>query len=410
MLALDAPPPPLTWSVPERVGGAAHFPGLHLALGPEGRTGLAWLAGARVVVATRSGAGAAFREPAPASAPRVGSRPRPRVAIGAGGRMAILWIRVSDRLEGAVGSAATGRLERARTVAPLIGSGHDVAVGSGGTAIAVWPAGGALFSSSHPAGASGWQAPVGVAPGGDRPRVAVDALGHATVVFTRTVGDFRRTVAASSLSPGATAWDAPVDLAPPPVAGSTIGPGAPELDVSSDGPAAAVWTDVAAQREPQVVRAATRAGPGVPWLPAATISPQDRNAFAPTVGADAAGGAVAAWTQAVSGGPRTAPFSAALRAGVWRPATALVATTPRASGVRVATTAAGGAVAAWTQPRGGRRVVVAAVRPTASGAWRGPWVLSRPGDGPLAVEPQVAIGDDGRGLVAWSQGGCHETT
>jgi hypothetical protein len=340
-----------------------------------------------------------------ASAPNVGSRPRPRVAIGAGGRIAIVWVRATDRLEAAVGSAATGRLERARTVAPLIGSGHDVAVGAGGTAIAVWSAAGGLLSSSHPAAAPGWQAPIAVAPAGDRPRLAADALGRATVVFRRRVGDFRHTVAASSLPAGATAWDPPADLASPPGAGSTIGPGDPELDVSSDGRAVAVWTDVAAQREPQVVRAAARAGPGAPWTPAATISPPDRNAFHPTVGADAAGGAVAAWTQAVSGGRRTAPFSAALRAAAWRLAAALVATPPRASGVRVATTGAGGAVAAWTQPRGGRRVVVAAVRPPAGGAWRGPWVLSRPGGGPLAVAPQVAIGDDGRGLVAWSQGG-----
>jgi hypothetical protein len=290
--------------------------------------------------------------PVPASAPRVGS-PRPRIAVGAGGRVAVLWNRGPDRLEAAVGSAATGRLEPARTVATAIGFGHDVALGPDGTALAVWTARGAVLSSRRPAGAPAWGPPVGVAPAGDRPRLAVDELGTATAVFVRPVGDFRRTVAAASLAPGAAAWDPPADLSPPPLAGSALGPGASELDVASGGRAVAVWTDVAAQREPQVVRAATRAAPGAPWTPAATISPPARNAFAPTAGADAAGGAVAT----------------------------------------------------WTQPRAGGRAVMAAVRPISSGAWRGPWVLSRPAGGPLVLEPQVAIGDDGRGLVAWAQGG-----
>lgn len=409
MILLQAPPPPLSWSAPARAGEASRIPQLELALGAGGRAAAVWRARGRVVASTRAGAARALRAPVTVSAGAAGSTSGPRVAVGADGRVAIAWIRSASRLEAATGSAASGRFAPPLSVASGVGGGHDVAVGPDGTALAAWTGRGALLSSALPPGAGAWRSPLTFAPGGDRVALGVDGAGRATAVFRAPVAPFRATVAAATLAPGGAAWDPPADLSPPPRAGSTVGPGFPELGVSSGGRAVAVWSDVLAQGEPQVVRAATRPAPAGPWDPAQTISPPARNAFAPSAGADAGGGAVAVWTQAVSGGPRTAPFSAAFRAGAWRPPGALVATTPRATGARIAVNAAGNALAAWTQPRGGRRVVAAAVRTTANGAWRGPWVLSRPPGGPLAVEPQVALGDDGRGLVVWTQGSSSRT-
>ena len=80
-------------------------------------------------------------------------------------------------------------------------------------------------------------------------------------------------------------------------------------------------------------------------------------------------------------------------APTWLPAGALAPATASGEAGAIDLDAAGNAVAVWTQAAGGEPQVVASSRP-AGGSWGAPVPLSMPGA--EAVHPQVVLAGDGR--------------
>jgi hypothetical protein len=93
-----------------------------------------------------------------------------------------------------------------------------------------------------------------------------------------------------------------------------------------------------------------------------------------------------------------AASSPATAAATWLPAAPLATASATGDGVTVDLDAAGNAVAVWSQASGGELQVVASSRPS-GGAWSTPVPLSAAGA--AAVHPEVVLADDGRATAVW---------
>jgi hypothetical protein len=93
-----------------------------------------------------------------------------------------------------------------------------------------------------------------------------------------------------------------------------------------------------------------------------------------------------------------APVADVAAAPTWLPAGSVAPAVASGEVGAVDLDAAGNAVAVWTQATGGEPQVVASSRP-AGGAWGAPVPLSVPGA--AAVHPQVVLGGDGRATAVW---------
>lgn len=93
-----------------------------------------------------------------------------------------------------------------------------------------------------------------------------------------------------------------------------------------------------------------------------------------------------------------APVGDVAAAPTWLPAGAVAPAVASGEAGGVDLDAAGNAVAVWTQATGGEPQVVASSRP-GGGSWGAPVPLSLPGA--AAVHPQVVLGGDGRATAVW---------
>ena len=93
-----------------------------------------------------------------------------------------------------------------------------------------------------------------------------------------------------------------------------------------------------------------------------------------------------------------APVVDVAAAPTWLPAGSVAPAVTSGEAGAVDLDAAGNAVAVWTQATGGEPQVVASSRP-AGGSWGVPVPLSAPGA--AALHPQVVLGGDGRATAVW---------
>ena len=101
-----------------------------------------------------------------------------------------------------------------------------------------------------------------------------------------------------------------------------------------------------------------------------------------------------------------APVADVAAAPTWLPAGSVAPAVASGEAGAVDLDAAGNAVAVWTQATGGEPQVVASSRP-AGGSWGAPVPLSLPGA--AAVHPQVVLGGDGRATAVWFRATGPET-
>ncbi|TML66109.1 MAG: hypothetical protein E6G22_00790 [Actinobacteria bacterium] len=178
----------------------------------------------------------------------------------------------------------------------------SLAVAATGEAVAVWdrevgsvcadqPANPACVhvveARSRAAGAHEWAPPVEIArPGvGAAPQVAVDPRGDAVAVWSHDIGVDRVLQASVRTGPTGT-WQEPVDLSEP---ATSIGAHPVALDGTGD--AIAAWADAT------TVRAESRLAASGVWGSPVPLSRSGRAApVGPSLGVDAAGDAVVAWS------------------------------------------------------------------------------------------------------------------
>jgi hypothetical protein len=380
-------------------GGDASFAGVAIDDGGDAVATWERFDGSNDIVeaATRL-AGGTWSAPTPLSAPGEDGR-SPQVAMAAGGEAVAVW----RRNDGAnlIVEAATHPLGGAWSASVKVSvpgqnaSNQRVAIDARGDAVATWERSNGtneiVEASSHAAG-GGWTAPVPISAAGrdaENPRVAMSADGHAAIVFERYDGT-RWRVEASTLTFGG-AWSPAVVL-------STVGEGGetPMVAMDATGDATVVWEGFDGMT-PRVEAASLKVGGA--WSAPATLSTPGAEAVAPRVAMSAAGDAVADWTE----GAETTRIAAVTRpaaAAAWGPPTLISPTTGDAEDARIAMSAGGDAMALWRHEIGPDEIVEAA-RLAAGGGWSAPTMLSAPGKD--AYEPAVAMDPGGDTVAAWSR-------
>ncbi|MCW2978480.1 MAG: hypothetical protein JWO14_207 [Solirubrobacterales bacterium] len=347
--------------------------------------------------ATPAMAAPAWVAPVDLTAAGVSVRTAPEVAVDSGGDAVAVW-------KGYVGAdevvEAASRQAGGSWQAPveLSGSGHDasepqVAVDSDGDAVAVWKrregADYTVEAASRPAGGN-WQAPVDISTIGQNasgPQVAVDPGGDAVAVWELYDGTDHIVQAATS--PAGGSWQAPVDL-------STIGQNASEPQVAVDpgGDAVAVWKG--SDSTNFIVQASTSPAGGS-WQAPVDLSAATRNALEPQVAVDPGGDAVAVWER-YDGADYIVQAATSAAGGSWQTPVDLSAATQNALEPQVAVDPAGDAVAVWERYDGADYIVQASTSPP-GGSWQTPVDLSAAGQD--AIEPQVAVDPDGDAVAVW---------
>jgi hypothetical protein len=294
-------------------------------------------AGMDVAVASRRALGGAFETPVPLSVPATSTTITPDVAVNASGEAAAVWRRTSAPSEGAIeariGSTAASfeglQLLASEASADEALSEPQVAIGPTGEAIAVWTrsvgAVTSLWYAVRPPGGVGFGSPEPLLENAFGPGVAIDpASGTAVIAVAHGPAG---SVAASA-------------LARPPG-------GAP--------------------------------GPVVPLAPPA--GPGGQTGIA-SVGFDASGAALVAWSRTLSAAVRLAEVSRRPAGGAFGPAV-LIADMVTGSGLSVAAEPDGDAVAAWrAAPAPGAQVLrvgglTFTPDPQAGGPGPGPGVAQR---------------------------------
>ncbi len=255
--------------------------------------------GMDVVVASRRAAGGVFEPPVQLSSPFDDNGAEPRVAVNPGGEAAVAWTRdaPSDgtRLEARIGSVSGPSFQPLQLLAS--GSSADeslsppeVAIGTSGEAIAVWsrstPNSTSLEYAVRPPGAIAFGSPQPLAADAFGASIGIDpASGTAVIAFTRGPQ--------GSLVPSA------------------------------------------------VVRS-----PGGALSPISPLAPPSAQTDIASVGFDASGAALVAWTRFLSSDNRLAEASRRPPGGAFEPA-ALIANMATGHRLAVAAEPDGDAVAAW---------------------------------------------------------------
>ncbi len=257
--------------------------------------------------------------------------------------------------------------------------------------------------------ASGWVAPLDIAPVGaasaSRPQIVLDAKGNAISVWRRGGAVGTDMTVQSAVRPAGGPWQAPVDLSRP---GPDEGPPAlerpgPQLAIDSQGNAVAVWQRF--NGTSLVVQAAERPAGGAWRAPVdiSGISASGGDSRNPRVVVDPSGTALAVW---VRRNPLTGGYqlqSAERPAGGTWQAPIGASSVDEASAVPldVAIDARGTALAVWVRNAGGvpQPSVVSTAHP-AGGAWLAPEVIPDPASIPYDVD--VAVDPAGNAVASWS--------
>jgi PKD domain len=306
-------------------------------------------------------------------------------------------------LAGVAGAAPTwtGPVELSpaeRVVAP------DLALNAAGDAVVVWNREEGEVCADAPdnpacvhvveaisrlPGSGAWQPAVELArPGvGSGPRVAVDPVGNAVVVWSHDIGEPRVLQASYRRGRGGP-WDFPIDLSD-----ERFRAGTQQIGFDASGNAIAAWARFGDNG--RVVQAAVRPRDSGIWGSPVDVSPRDASVVgAPGLAVGPGGQAVLAWVLA-SGAVQSSVWT-----GGWQAPVELG--TGAAADVRVATAASGDAVAVWSTVRVGTRVLQAAFRPRGA-AWQPAVDVAATGRGDPPT-PDVALDPDGNAHAVWVGG------
>ena len=268
-----------------------------------------------------------------------------------------------------------------------------------GTALAGAVAVVGLVLAGVAVGAPTWGAPVQLAPsatgdGNDSAYdadVAMDPAGDAAVGWVlRTVGLPTGFAEAVFRTAGSAVWSSPADLAESAESG-------PSLAIDSAGDALGVffiggW--------PLNVQASDRLGLSGAWQDPVTLSPQADGVFGPWVAVGPGGDA---GVLAIGYTGHSFVLQGTVRpAGtmIWKPLDGISDPSGNADATRrgIALDAAGNAIAMWTEQIGGRSIVQASFRPRGSASWGAPVDVA---SGYLEESPQVAFDGAGNATAIW---------
>jgi hypothetical protein len=340
-----------------------------------------------VETAYRSQSGAAWNSGHAIARPGVGARPQ--AAVNAGGDAALLWVHDIGRdrvVQATLRRGSTGEFPNPNDLSDSVLEvrSHHIALDDAGDAVAVWAQRPVdrfeVHAEIRRASLGYWGVATllshGEVNGG--PALAVTPAGDAFVVWIENgvVESVHGNISSAT-------WDAPVALT-----SAADAEGDPVLAVNDSGDAVTGWQWRDQPKDPTIVQASFRPAHGS-WGPVANLATVGRDfAQAPQVGVDAAGNAIALWTD--DGGLRS--DARLTTTGTWSKPIAL--TKAVVSDPQLAVDARGDAAAVWIDAA--TQSVDAAVR--VAGAWQ-PAVLVTSAQ---SSNPRVAIDGAGNGIALWN--------
>jgi hypothetical protein len=325
--------------------------------------------------------------------PGIGSLRFPQAATDSAGNVIVVWT------DGAVWSkrydAATASWGPTIVVGgnPLSGKyGLQIAMNSGGTAVAVWGEYEGqvlgLYAARYEPTTGSWGAPAFVMAGPNRGRVGIDADGNALVLGVTYDGS--GTVLAGRYSVSTATWSAPLVLS---AAGN---PDGHQLAVSPTGNAFAVWHQTYSGSSRDVYARRYDASAGT-WGPASALGGNIGGASEPQVATNAHGDATVVWRRWVSTGEdQVLGIRYDAGGAVWGSPSPL-ANSAGYTGVTMDT--AGNAIAIWRSFSGG--APAARRYDAALGSWGGTENLETASAGFDGF--QVRMGAGGNAVAVWLQ-------
>jgi PKD domain len=241
------------------------------------------------------------------------------------------------------------------------------------------------------AGAATWLAPVSLTSNAFssqlNPEVAFAPDGSVTAVWAHS-NENGIQVIETSVRPAGDEWQAPVRLSPEAESAEW-----PSLAIDAEGNAIVVWERF--QGAASDVEAPVQ------------LSGANIHASSPQVAVDAQGDAIVVWARENGSGNGVIESTGKPHGSeTWQTPVALSGEEGLIGSPHVALDAAGDAVAVWKDWESRFRIE-AATRPSSSGVWRAPVILSAPGEN--ASGPKIAVDPEGEAIAVWDKGGVVET-
>lgn len=293
----------------------------------------------------------------------------PEVAVGTNGTAVAVWGRVTDAGYSVQAARKTpgGAWSDGVTLSSTDSSGlipHAVVDGSGNASV-IWASEngtGPVRAAHRAAGGSGWTAQVTLAPTGGQADLAVDHNGNLLATWTRDNKIYVARKAAGG------SWTTPA------VISGSSNAQSPQVAVDGSGNATAVWMSF--DGADYDVRSARRPA-GQPWGVAVTIAGSNDDETSPELTVDHAGNAVAAWDHVTGGVQRVE--GAYRQAGQNWSVPAFVSPESEPSSVAdIDIDESGNVLALWTGDVGGKNAArVSTLLP--NGTWAAPVTLSEAG-------------------------------
>lgn len=219
--------------------------------------------------------------------------------------------------------------------------------------------------------------------------VKVDAFGNTTSLWTAYNGS-NYIIQSSSQSLEGT-WTDPISI-------SFTGQDsfAPQIGIDSYGNAVAVWFSFDGSN--YVIQASTQNANNSYWATASTISTLGQNAYYPELAVDSLGNAVAAW-YAFDGNNYIVQSASFTRSNGWSSPIQASVSGQDSFDTGIGVDDLGNAVVAWYTFDGSNYVVQAAALPFGSDAWSPPTSISTSGlDG---YNPRIAVDSSGDAIAVW---------
>jgi hypothetical protein len=273
----------------------------------------------------------------------------------------------------------------------------QVAMTPSGDATAVWV--GAeqgepvIEASERPAGGA-WSAPQTLSDplaDSEEPDLAVDPEGDAIVLWQSSREASQPAIESSFRAAGGS-WSGSQKISRPDTSDY-----APSVGFDSHGNAVAIWESIDGTEYP--IESATRPRNGG-WSAVANVSDDGMVDEQPDLAVDSVGNAVAVWRALEEGGQYIAEASARPAGGSWSGSKAISLKTTEMAAPGVAIDANGDALATYDYKSGLNYTVAVAERPLGSGWSMGAAVTPESGE---FVEPEIAVGSGDAAVATWTQ-------
>jgi len=344
-----------TWGTPVQlslVGEKASEP--RVAVDAQGEATVVWEeSGLKIRAAVRP-AGAAWQAPVQLSL--AGEEAvEPQVAIDPKGDAVAVWMRFGEKsaqiIQSAARPAASGAWQTPAELSRATGDAEhpEVAMDANGDAVAVWDIFGetdkVIEASERPAVSGVWQTPAVLSDPSQQsfePQIALDPQGDAIAVWAETEG-LTNEVVQSAVRPVATGlWGTPVELSAPGAKSMT-----PQVALDGQGSAVAVWERN--DGTSSVIQSASRpAGTGTWGTPVGlSAEAEGKQAIAPQLAVSPQGAAIAVWTRNNGSDYVAEAAVGSTGTSLWQAPVELSVGNENADGVQVAADGQGNALAVW---------------------------------------------------------------